>query len=419
MSDAAISERLADMAKSGVALQRRPAAATWDTLAAVFDCFADEDSDERRDLTAELPGATGFSEPVVREGLRLGLADWNGDRFRELIARELGPSDREVHGFATTAVFLAGSIPMPTMLSLAAPLALRSPVLAKLAARDPVTGPHFIRAVCSRDPELGSCVDFSRFARDDRERVAALLRADCVVASGSDETIAAIAAQLRGPRRFVPYGHRLSVAVIAGDALRGDRIQTAAQRLALDIALWDQLGCLSPIVAYVVDPGTAAADRFAEELAAAMAAIEGRLPRGEVSLAAKNAIAHERASAEMRAAGGARVAVHAPSATSWSVVREDSTALREAPLHRFVRILPAGDAAELLDAMSPLGPHLSAVGVAGVDPERSPLAEAFAQLGATRVCPLGRMQCPPIAWRHDGRFVIEPLARFTDFESEA
>ena len=72
-----------------------------------------------------------------------------------------------------------------------------------------------------------------------------------------------------------------------------------------------------------------------------------------------------------------------------------------------------GDDASLLDAIRPLGPHLAAVGVAGVSAE---IPSALAALGASRVCPIGAMQAPPLAWRHDNRGVLLPLARLADLE---
>jgi hypothetical protein len=34
----------------------------------------------------------------------------------------------------------------------------------------------------------------------------------------------------------------------------------------------------------------------------------------------------------------------------------------------------------------------------------------------TRVCPLGRMQEPPLTWRHDGRPALADLITWTDLE---
>ena len=116
------------------------------------------------------------------------------------------------------------------------------------------------------------------FAGSDRDCVDALLGADCVVASGSDETIASVAAQVQPPRRLVSYGHRLSVAAVAAD-----RPADSAARLAEDVALWDQLGCLSPLAVFVADRDRGEAAAFGAELAEALADLEERWPRGRIS----------------------------------------------------------------------------------------------------------------------------------------
>jgi hypothetical protein len=40
----------------------------------------------------------------------------------------------------------------------------------------------------------------------------------------------------------------------------------------------------------------------------------------------------------------------------------------------------------------------------------------MARWGVTRVCPLGRMQIPPLTWRHDGRLTLGELVRWCDWE---
>jgi hypothetical protein len=44
------------------------------------------------------------------------------------------------------------------------------------------------------------------------------------------------------------------------------------------------------------------------------------------------------------------------------------------------------------------------------------LAHELARWGVARVCPLGRMQQPPFAWRHDGRPALGDLVTWTDWE---
>ena len=184
-----------------------------------------------------------------------------------------------------------------------------------------------------------------------------------------------------------------------------------ANRLALDTALWDQLGCLSPVAVYVVDPGAESAERVAFALAGALEALEKDLPRGEIETAAAAAITRERAEAEMRGA-----AVHRSEGTQWSVVLEADAEWRPAPLHRFLRVHPVTDPGALFEAIAPLAAHLAAVALEGFGDDDA-LAQTLAIFGASRVCRPGRMQAPPLGWHHDGRPLLLPLARIGDLET--
>jgi hypothetical protein len=414
VSAAEICERLAVLRESGRHLRRRRAVEILDALGQVLELWRDPSSPPRDALSKQLPEATGFSEPVVRAGLDHALVPFGRDALFALVESELGGVAaleafaqavpvRLVSGFDATALILAGALPTPTLVAMLAPLVLRSPVLVKPASRDPVTA---------------GIVAMAPIASSDAESLGALLEAECVVATGSDATVAALAARVAPSQRFVGYGHRLSVAALGADAQSGDALAEAMRGLAVDVALWDQQGCLSPLALYVVGGGAEAPDRAAEALAAALAEAAERLPRGRPDAAAAALVSHERAEAEMRAAAGARVAVHAGPGTSWTVVREADARHRRAPLERFVRVHPVADEAALLDTLGPLAPHLAAVGCAGFDPGRlGALAPALAGLGASRICPLGSMQAPPLAWCHDGRGVLAPLARFCDREA--
>jgi hypothetical protein len=306
---------------------------------------------------------------------------------------------------------------MPTLLSILMPLTLRSPVLARSGSRDPVTAALVAASLSEIDPEIGACLDVVSFPSSDAAQLDALLEADCVVTTGSDETTATIAARVRPPRRVLLHGHRLSVAALGSDATRGDELERAARELALDVSLWDQLGCLSPIAVYVADPDGQAADRVARALAEALASSEMRLPRGCIDPEASAAIAHERAAAEMRAAAGRNVTVHASAGSAWTVVREDVSTPLPAPLHRFVRVQPVADANALVEALHPLASHLAGVAVQGFGAATPGLVRALARAGASRVCAPGELQAPPLSWRREGRGVLTPLVHFGNLET--
>jgi len=417
-----IAEQLAQLREAGRRLRRRSIKEVLDVLGAVLDGWRDSSSSWRRDLEEQLPSATGFTRPLVEEGLRRALETWSSDALRELAVRELGPldsldagSDRRASGFETTAVVLAGSIPMPTLLALIAPLALRSPVIAKAASRDPVTPLLVARSIAETDVELGRCLRIASFDAADEDCTRALLEADCICATGSDATIAAVQSRARPPRRLVVDGHRISLAaVVPPDS--PERRSDLAERIATDVALWDQLGCLSPIAVFCVCPQPERAAVLGEEIARALANAEKSWPRGSIEASAAHSIAQQRAEAELRRAAGRSVEIHASDSTAWTVIVEDGPELRPAPLHRFIRVAPVPDPEHLIDAVGPLRTHLAAVAIEGFCAQTAGVARALAELGASRICAPGSLQSPPIDWRHGGRGVLAPLARFADIE---
>jgi hypothetical protein len=401
---------------AGLRLRERPARETLDALASALETWRRPDSPARAALRTQYVAATGFSSAMVEDGMARALAHWSGDALRSLVASELGGIDvlegtgpRSASGFDVTAVVLAGALPPPTLIGLLAPLVLRSPVLAKTSIHDPLTAGLVAESLVVADPALGACIEIVDFPSSDRECVGALLEADCVVASGSDETIASVAARVQPWQRLVAYGHRLSVAAVAAD-----RPADSAARVAEDVALWDQLGCLSPVAVFVMDRDRRAAAELGAELAKALADLERRWPRSRVSAATSGAIGRERDEAEMRAAGGAPVQLHRSEGSSWTVVVEEDARFRPAPLHRFVRVHPVADVSGLVEALTPVARHLASVGIGGFAKRRSELVTALRRLGASRICPIGTMQAPPLSWCHDTRGVLTPLARFSD-----
>jgi hypothetical protein len=395
--------QLDELRSAGERLRRRPFGDSLALLAEVLDVWRDPASEVRRALEAELPATTGFSAPTVREGLSLALAGWSGEALTNLAQAELlRPTD----GAATTAVVLAGSIPMPSLLSIIAPLVLRSPVLVKCASRDPITPRLVARSLAEADAELGACIAWVDIRRDQHDCLDALLGAECVVATGSDETIAALRARMPRPERLIAHGHRLSLAALGAEACTPDALPDIARALALDVALWDQQGCLSPLAVFAPSDRVAA---LGDALAGALAELEAKLPRGAIDAQSAATISAERAAVELRHAAGRKARVLAGEGTSWTVICEDAPALRPAPLHRFVRVFPVSSADALLAALRPYAAHLAGVALAGFGSAQASIRERVLALGASRTCAPGRLQAPPLDWRRDGHAVLASL----------
>ena len=381
------------------ALRARPLEDRAAVLGGLLDALAAPDSSLRRSLEADLPAATGFSRANVREGLGRALSAWGARGLRELVDGELGAAPAPGPGSPRlTAVVPAGAIPMPTLEAILAPLLVGSGVVVRPAARDPLTARRFRAWVADADADLGAAIGVVDFDRKDETALRSFLSADAIVASGADATLRTLRELAPPAARFVGYGHRFSLAVVAG---RADA--EVASALALDVSLWDQLGCLSPLAVMALDD----ADAWADALATALSDTASQLPPGELPLPAAAATQRERTGAELRAGVGP---TRLMTGSGWTVVREADAAWRPAPLHRFLRVHPLEELEDLAGALGERAGRVSTVAVHGRDPAHSArLGERLRARLGVRVAAPGACQTPPLHWNHDGIGTLRPL----------
>jgi hypothetical protein len=98
------------------------------------------------------------------------------------------------------------------------------------------------------------------------------------------------------------------------------------------------------------------------------------------------------------------------------VVYEADPQFQLSCLNRFIYVKSVRDLDELLHHAEAVRGKVSTVGVALPEHEAPQLSARLARWGVTRICPLGRMQQPPLTWRHDGRPALGDLVSWTDLE---
>jgi hypothetical protein len=98
------------------------------------------------------------------------------------------------------------------------------------------------------------------------------------------------------------------------------------------------------------------------------------------------------------------------------VVYEADARFQMSCLNRFVYVKAVADLTAMLHGADDIREKVSTVGIAVPEEQTQEIATQLARWGATRVCPLGQMQNPPLTWRHDGRPVLGDLVTWTDFE---
>jgi hypothetical protein len=235
--------------------------------------------------------------------------------------------------------------------------------------------------------------------------------------TGADETLSSVRQQLPGRVRFLGYGHKLSFGVVARESLARLGLGKVVSGVADDVVAWNQLGCLSPHAVYVETGGAISSMDFAALLAQELEKREAREPRGAVPAETAAAISTRRMFYEVRASSAETTRIWSSAgSTAWTVVHEADPQFQLSCLNRFVYIKPVAEAEQVIPVIASLPGKISTVGLAAPIHRAQEIATRLAAAGVSRVCRLGRMQDPPLSWRHDGRPSLGDLVTWTDFE---
>jgi len=416
-------------------LAGRSTASRVDLLSAVAREWLDGNYPLRQLALAQGPAATGFSRATLASGLDAFFKQLTRENLLVLLQQDLGHRQRldqfvstdpeEGQGRAATitapellAHVTAGRLPNPVLMSIILGVLTRSAQFVKCASGAAFLPRLFAHSLHQAEPKLGACLEIAEWPGGNIELESALFEeADCVTATGSDETLAAIRQRLPAKTRFLGYGHRVSFAFVTGSVLSGLNARRIVAHAATDVVAWNQLGCLSPHVIYVEQGGGVLPEQFAEMLAEELAHREESEPRGELPVEAASAIASRRSFYELRAA-------HSPDtrhwfskeSTFWTVIYEADPRFQLSCLNRFIYVKSAAHLTDALQNADAVRGKVSTVGLAAPEDKAQALATELARWGVTRVCPLGHMQNPPLTWRHDGRPALADLVAWTDWE---
>ena len=381
-AEGALRDAIVAVEEAGDALRARPRASVVASVAEAWERIADPERAAGRAARETIPASSGLTLPGVAWALSttLGAARAELERMAEAMA----PSRGRVEAPARLgALVLAGNVFTACVAPLCAALLSRVPLVVKASRKDDRLPRLFVDALREVDPELGRACLVVSIPGDATNLVATMLaRADVVSAYGSDETLASIRGRLDASKAFVMHGHGLGLGLVR----EGAGLEDAAEAFALDVAAYDQRGCMSPH-AIAVEPRVDGA-RFARLLAEALAALEKTMPRGELPTEIGGA------QVQWRGVAAARGTLHEVprAAVSW----EGAGAPRMSPGWRNVSVF---ECEGFSGRAATYGLHLKAVGVAG---EVEDVARSLPAPLAPRVCAAGRMQTPPLSGLADG-----------------
>jgi hypothetical protein len=209
----------------------------------------------------------------------------------------------------------------------------------------------------------------------------------------------------------------VSFGYVTQEVLSGFGVKKIVARAAEDVIAWNQLGCLSPHLIYVETGGAVSPEMFAEKLAEELARCERDEPRGDVSVEVSATIAARRDFYRVRATAATETQIWvSEGSTAWTVIYEADPRFQPSCLNRFIYVKAVANLDEALRQADVVRGQVSTVGIAAQDDRAQELATRWGRWGATRICPLGQMQNPPLTWRHDGRPALGDLVEWIGWE---
>ena len=218
----------------------------------------------------------------------------------------------------------------------------------------------------------------------------------------------------------IAFGSRISAAAVMREVVCGPAMARTADALALDCAMFDQRGCLSPHHIFVEDR----AREFASELAAAFSRRDSLLGGKDrvrmLDLQDSAAIRRVRETARWRKLSGADVELWEDPGFRWTVVFDRTASITVSPLFRTIFVSPFSDPSDLKCRLEPRIGSLEGFAIADLESTAAGLGsivrydqstsrarseavrEVATHCGATYICKPGELQSPPLEWPHGG-----------------
>ncbi|MFW6088252.1 MAG: acyl-CoA reductase [Gemmatimonadota bacterium] len=390
--------------------------------------LVDPDDGYGRAARDALEAATGCSRAAAAELLERNAAGWSAPVLSRLVRSEFGElavldeprpdpgrpgRRRRAAGPPVAHLVLAGNVPGVAVTAVLRALVVRSGVLCKLPSSEPWLIGLFARALDEEDPALAATLAATWWPTAAPGPIAHewIKRSGKVIVYGGPDAVRALRARTPPATPLVEYGPRAG-AVILGPGTT----DTELAGLARDTCAYDQAGCVSPRLVYLLgEQSEAEVDAFLARLGDALSAEGARLAPLFTTDEEAVEVRAARARYQFEAADGARAL--GPADLAWTILFRSRAAAHSQPLPRVLWAYAIAGLEELAPLRGVLEGRLQALGLAGLsDADRHRAEKLAVELGVSRVSPPGAMAWPPADWRHDGRMQLMPLVRWTDLE---
>ncbi len=380
-----------------------------DALARAFALWRSHDYARRRETVAAIAHSAGYSVATLDHSIDALLKPFTAEALKSFAAMtsESGRADRP----KTIGFIAAGNVAGAGIHEIAIALIARAHVIVKTASAEPIFFAQFARTLAEIDPDAAARIEVLHWGRERTDLTAALIgNCERVVAYGDDSTLES----LHRPN-VIGFGSRVSAAVVAGGAITPSRIGGLAEALARDVALFEQLGCLSLHQVFVVSSADRPARDLALRMSAALESLGKSMPPACIPVSDASQVRAVRERARWRAIAGEPVELFEGRALEWTLVFEPRGALNDSfkisPGLRTVHVTAVRNLAEFRERVESAAGRIEAVAVAGDESEAAEIRATLATIGIPYVCAPGEMQSPPLDWRHGGGAFLDLMVR--------
>jgi hypothetical protein len=325
---------------------------------------------------------------IAKENLRAGLkVSFEG--LSHPIKKSLPSASAQIKK-PVTAILASGNIPGVPLAPAILLAASGCPVVIKSSKNERAFMPWLLKAFRAAHPSFPERI-FADYWESGGEQLKLLLsKADKILVFGANRTIE----QLRGiyPGKVIGFGHKISFAYVDS----ADYQQQTGEKLALDVALFNQQGCLS-VQALFVRGGGDRVKKWADEFTNSLSRCMQKFGAGAMTTQAKMRRNSTIEALQLQNVPFVRYE-HEPGCVT--VLPEFSPEYLIG--NCFVEIIPVQSEKDVANQLKTFREYLQGIAVATDKANFIRLKKNFEQQGFSYVCEPARLQAPPLDWPNSG-----------------
>lgn len=407
-------------------LQKYPQDKIFRVIDALREKWTDKEYAPRKRMLEALPGATGFSKEMIALAMEEMASVLSTEQLRRKVQTENRGLTRGEFGYESKTNTLMQWEPLGTVLhvlsgnvflvgigSLLEGLITGNVNILKMSSNETLFMPLLLQTLEDVDKDgvvvrSIAAIDYSSSQTEVMEVFKK--RVDGIVVWGGEEAVKAYRNDLPARTKVIVYGPKLSVAIVTNEGLRDWGPEKVAEKLAFEMAVWDQNACTAPQLCFV--EGEDALQALANAMPAKCEKWETELPPGPAEMNQAVEIQKLRSVHEIAEARGEEKLLGSQGNVNWTLFTSKDKTIDPSPLHRTLKLVAYSEIAEVLGELEKLRGYIQTIGLASGPTETMTVSTQILGAGALRVLELGQMSGGEIDDPHDGSYDLSMFGHF-------